>query len=117
MTESIRTGETLANLGREDRRFPPSEEFAAAANVTADAYARAAADRLGFWETQARRLDWVSDWHRVLDWQQPFAKWFVGGTLNASVNCVDRHVQSGHGDQIALYFEGEPGDTRSVSYA
>jgi len=117
MTESNSTSETLANLGREERRFPPSEDFAAAANVKADAYDTAAADRLAFWETQARRLHWDSEWHQVLDWQRPFAKWFLGGRLNASVNCVDRHVEAGHGDQIALYFEGEPGDTREVSYA
>jgi acetyl-CoA synthetase len=110
--------EGLSNLLHEDRRFPPSAEFAAAANVHEDAYEVAAADRLGFWEAQARRLDWASEWDQVLDWSNPpFARWFVGGTLNASVNCVDRHVAAGKGDKVAIYFEGEPGDTRQVTYA
>ncbi len=110
--------EGLSNLLHEERRFPPSEEFAAAANYAADAYETAAADRLAFWDAQARRLDWATDWTQTLDWTAaPFAAWFVGGTLNASVNCVDRHVDAGRGDKIALHFEGEPGDTRSISYA
>ncbi|HEX4688783.1 MAG TPA: acetate--CoA ligase, partial [Nocardioides sp.] len=75
-----------------------------------------AADRLAFWEKQADRLTWAGRWNQVLDWQPPFAKWFVGGQLNASVNCVDRHVADGHGDQVAFYWEGEPGDTRTVTY-
>jgi acetyl-CoA synthetase len=117
MTES-NASEGLSNLLHEERRFPPSEEFAAAANYHADAYSEAAADRLAFWEKQARRLDWASDWSQVLDWSAaPFAKWFVGGTLNASVNCVDRHVAAGRGDKVAIHFEGEPGDTRTITYA
>jgi acetyl-CoA synthetase len=108
--------ETLSNLLREERRFPPSAAFAAQANVSADAYDEAAADRLGFWEKQARRLQWDTSWHTVLEWERPFAKWFLGGTLNASVNCVDRHVAAGFGDQVAIHFEGEPGDTRSITY-
>ena len=108
----------LSNLLHEERRFPPSEDFARSANYSAEAYAEAAADRLAFWDTQARRLDWHSDWTQTLDWAEaPFAKWFVGGTLNASVNCLDRHVSAGRGDRIAIHFEGEPGDTRSISYA
>src|SRR6266516_1689250 len=109
--------ETLSNLLREERHFDPSPEFAAAANVGADAYDEAAADRLAFWEKQADRLHWDSRWTRVLEWDAPFAKWFVGGTLNVAYNCVDRHVADGHGDQVALYWEGEPGDTRTVTYA
>jgi len=110
--------EGLSNLLHEERRFPPPEEFAAAANVTADAYAAAAADRIGYWEAQARRLDWDTEWTQALDWSNaPFAKWFVGGRLNASVNCVDRHVAAGRGDKVAIHFEGEPGDTRRVTYA
>jgi acetyl-CoA synthetase len=108
--------ETLSNLLREERRFPPSEDFAAHANVGADAYDQAAADRLGFWEEQAGRLQWESPWHTVLEWERPFAKWFLGGTLNVSVNCVDRHVMAGFGDQVAIHFEGEPGDTRAITY-
>src|SRR5689334_22303960 len=110
--------ETLSNLLREERRFPPSEQFAAAANVTAAAYDEAAADRLGFWATQARRLSWAAPWSEVLDWSDaPVARWFVGGRLNVAYNCVDRHVEDGHGDQVAYHWEGEPGDTRTITYA
>ena len=85
--------ETLANLGREDRTFEPPAALAADANVKAEAYDRAASDRLAFWAEAAERLDWGQKWDEVLDWSNPpFAKWFVGGTLNAAVNCVDRHV-------------------------
>jgi acetyl-CoA synthetase len=115
MSES---SEGLSNLLHEERRFPPSEDFAAAANYSAQSYEDASSDRLGFWEAQARRLDWESEWTEVLDWSgAPFAKWFVGGRLNAAVNCVDRHVEAGRGEKVALHFEGEPGDTRTVSYA
>jgi acetyl-CoA synthetase len=118
MSESNASNEGLSNLLHEERRFPPSAEFAAAANYSAQAYDEAAADRLGFWDTQARRLDWSTQWSQTLDWTNPpFAKWFVGGRLNAAVNCVDRHVSAGRGEKTALHFEGEPGDTRTVSYA
>jgi len=110
--------ETLANLLSEDRTFPPAPEFAKQANVTAAAYEEAGADRLAFWEHQARRLDWSKDWDRVLDWDNPpFAKWFTGGELNVAANCLDRHVDAGLGDRVAIHFEGEPGDTRAVTYA
>ncbi len=108
--------ETLSNLSREDRHFDPPLDFAAGANVTADIYEQAGTDRLAFWATQAERLQWERRWDTVLDWQPPYAKWFVGGTLNASVNCVDRHVAAGLGDRVAIAFEGEPGDTRSITY-
>ena len=88
--------ETLSNLSREERRFEPPAELAENANVKQEAYDRAASDREAFWAEQAERLDWGQKWDRVLDWDDPpFAKWFVGGTLNASVNCVDRHVAAG----------------------
>ena len=110
--------DALANLLQEDRTFPPSPEFAAQANAQTSMYDEAAADRLGFWAEQARRLDWAEPWTEVLDWSKaPFARWFVDGKLNVSYNCVDRHVESGHGDQVALHFEGEPGDTRDITYA
>jgi acetyl-CoA synthetase len=110
--------DTLANLLSEERAFPPAPEFAAQANVTAAAYEEAAPDRLAFWERQARRLDWSKDWDRVLDWDDPpFAKWFTGGELNVAANCLDRHVEAGLGDRVAIHFEGEPGDTRAVTYA
>ncbi|WP_369132470.1 acetate--CoA ligase [Modestobacter sp. I12A-02662] len=98
--------------------FPPPEAFAAAANAGPDVYERAAADRVGFWEEQARRLDWAQEWDQALDWSNPpFAKWFVGGKLNVAVNCVDRHVDAGHGEQVAYHWIGEPGDTRTITYA
>ena len=111
------TGETLENLSYESRSFPPSAEFAAQANVKADAYAEAAADRPAFWAKQAERLSWSTPWTQVLDWSNPpFAKWFVGGTLNVAYNCLDRHVEAGLGDRVAYYFEGEPGDSRTITY-
>jgi acetyl-CoA synthetase len=112
------SNEALSNLLREDRRFAPSAGFAAAANVTAEAYGRADEDRLGFWAEQASRLDWDEDWTEVLDWSgKPVAKWFVGGKLNVAYNCVDRHVEAGNGDRVAIHFEGEPGDSRAITYA
>ncbi|MBE3001854.1 acetate--CoA ligase [Nocardiopsis sp. HNM0947] len=109
--------ETLSNLLHETRSFPPPEELAAHANVKADAYERADEDRLAFWEEQAHRLQWERTWDTVLDWQPPYAQWFVGGKLNASVNCVDRHVDAGNGDRAAIQWEGEPGDSRTITYA
>ncbi len=110
--------QALANLLQEERTFPPSPEFAAQANAKAEMYDEAARDRLDFWAKQAARLDWAAPWTQVLDWSRaPFARWFVDGRLNVAYNCVDRHVESGHGDQVAFYFEGEPGDTRAVTYA
>jgi acetyl-CoA synthetase len=110
--------ETLSNLLHEERKFPPPDDFAANANVKADAYDEAAKDRLAFWAKQAERLSWDTKWSEVLDWSgAPVAKWFVGGKLNVAYNCVDRHVEDGHGDQVAYHWEGEPGDTRSITYA
>jgi acetyl-CoA synthetase len=110
--------ETLSNLLHEVRHFDPSPEFAAAANVKSDAYRRAAADRLAFWAAAADRLTWDTRWTDVLDWSEaPFAKWFIGGRLNVSYNCLDRHVEAGHGDQVAYHWEGEPGDTRTITYS
>ena len=102
----------------EGRTFPPPEPLAAAANVSPGVYDEASADRLAFWEAAARRLDWSQEWDEVLDWSNPpFAKWFVGGKLNVAYNCVDRHVDAGHGEQVAYHWEGEPGDTRTITYA
>ena len=109
--------ETLDNLSQENRTFLPSPEFAANANATAEIYDEAEVDRLGFWAKQARELDWDTDFTEVLDWSDaPFAKWFIGGKLNVAYNCVDRHVHAGHGDQVALQFEGEPGDQLDITY-
>jgi acetyl-CoA synthetase len=111
--------QTLSNLMHEDRRFEPPADLAANANVNEEAYARADADREAYWAEAADRLDWGRKWDQVLDWSDPpFAKWFVGGTLNASVNCVDRHVAAGNGDKVAIHWVGEPeGDTRDLTYA
>ena len=111
------SNESLENLSHETRTFAPSKEFAAAANVKADIYEIAQKDRLAFWEDQARALTWSKPWSKVLEWNSPFAKWFIGGELNASVNCLDRHVAAGIGDRVAFHFEGEPGDTRTITYA
>ena len=111
------SGPTLSNLSTETRSFPPSAEFAAQANATEDWYARADEDREGFWAEQADRLTWATKWDKVLEWDAPFAKWFVGGKLNVAVNCVDRHVEAGHGEQVAFHWEGEPGDSRTITYA
>ncbi len=119
MSSENASSETLANLSHEERRFEPPEDLAKHANVTADWYDEAADDRLAFWEKQAERLSWDQKWDRVLDWDDPpFAKWFVGGTLNAAYNCVDRHVEDGKGDKVALHWVGEPeDDTRDITYA
>jgi acetyl-CoA synthetase len=117
LTDIPMSDAALSNLLREDRRFEPPAELAASANVKADAYEAASADRLAFWEEQARRLDWATPWTTILEWNLPFARWFVGGKLNAAYNCVDRHVEAGRGDKVAYYWEGEPGDTRTITYA
>ncbi len=118
-TESSGPSEGLTNLGHEDRRFDPPADLAEHANLDAGAYDEAAEDRLAFWEKQADRLDWGRRWDQVLDWSDaPFAKWFVGGTLNASVNCLDRHVDAGRGARVAFHWIGEPdGDRRDLTYA
>ena len=109
----------ISNLSQEDRHFDPPKDLAANANLKAEAYERAASDRLGFWAEQAERISWGTPFTEVLDWTNPpFAKWFVGGTLNASYNCVDRHVEAGKGDKVALHWVGEPADdTRDITYA
>lgn len=99
--------------------YPPSAEFAATANAKADLYDEAEADRLAFWAKQADRLSWDTPFTEVLDWSgAPVAKWFVGGKLNVAYNCVDRHVEAGNGDRVAIHWEGEPlGDARDLTYA
>jgi len=110
--------DALSNLSHEDRRFPPPAELAAQANVTAATYAQADADVEAFWAEQGRRLSWDTEPTQTLDWSNaPFATWFADGTLNAAYNCLDRHVEAGLGDRVAYHFEGEPGDTRSITYA
>ena len=110
------SNETLENILSETRTFPPSHAFAAQANAQPAIYAEANKDRLAFWERQAKALQWESPWSKVLEWTPPFAQWFIGGKINASVNCLDRHVNEGRADRVAFYFEGEPGDTRTITY-
>jgi acetyl-CoA synthetase len=108
----------LSALLTESRRFPPPAEFTAQANAQPGVYEQAAADPLAFWESEARRLTWERPWDRVLEWNLPFAKWFVGGRLNVAVNCLDRHVEAGRGDKVAFHWVGEPeGDRRDITYA
>lgn len=118
---------TIQNLLTEDRRYPASAAFAATANVDGSWWSRAAEDPVAFWAEQAARLDWHTPWHTDHTWRPardengeigvPSAEWFVGGTLNVAVNCVDRHVAAGRGDKVALYFEGERGDRSVITYA
>ncbi len=108
----------LDALLHETRRFEPPQDLAREANATAETYARAAADRLAWWEEQARALTWSSPWTQVLDWQLPFSKWFIGGRLNACVNAVDRHVDAGAGDKVAFHWVGDgERERRDVTYA
>ncbi|WP_230673688.1 acetate--CoA ligase [Rathayibacter sp. Leaf248] len=111
--------ETIDNLLHETRRFPPPADFAENAVATADLYDEAAADRLAFWAARSRELlHWHRPFTRTLDWSDPpFAKWFDDGELNVAYNCLDRHVLAGHGDRVAIHWEGEPGDTRTLTYA
>jgi acetyl-CoA synthetase len=112
------TDETLSNLLHEARRFEPPAELAANANITQADVERAEKDPLGFWAEQAERISWETPWNEVLDWTNPpFAKWFVGGRLNAAYNCLDRHVEAGLGERVAFHWVGEPGDRRSLTYA
>ncbi len=104
-------------LLQEDRAFPPPAHFAAEANVRdASVYGRAAADPEAFWAGFARELEWARPWTKVLDWDPPHAKWFVGGQINASVNCLDRHLSSSRRNKAAIIWEGEPGDRRTLTY-
>jgi acetyl-CoA synthetase len=108
----------IDNLLHEERHFAPSAEFAKNAIAQASLYEEAAADRLGFWAKQAKNLHWHKPFTKTLDWSNaPFAKWFHDGELNVSYNCLDRHVEAGNGDRVAIFFEGEPGDTREITYA
>jgi len=110
------SSEEISNLGNENRTFAPAASFTAQANATPDLYTEANADYEAFWAKRADALHWEKKWDRVLEWNLPFAKWFTGGTLNASYNCIDRHVNEGRGDRVAFHFEGEPGDTRTLTY-
>ncbi len=108
--------QAIEALFEERRTFPPSEAFAAQANAKPDIYATADADYLAYWASWARKLEWMKPFTKTLEWNEPFAKWFYDGELNASVNCLDRHVRAGGGEKIAYYYEGEPGDRRTITY-
>ena len=110
---------TIEDYYVEDRTFPPSETFRNNALIAdRSLYAEAQEDRLGFWARQARELvTWFEDFETVLEWDLPFAKWFVEGKLNISYNCLDRHVEAGRGNKVAFHWEGEPGDTRTITYS
>jgi len=99
--------------------YPPAAQFVEQANAREELYQEAEKDRLAFWAKQADRLSWATPFSEVLDWSDaPFAKWFVGGKLNVAYNCVDRHVEAGNGDRVAIHWEGEPvGDSRSLTYS
>jgi acetyl-CoA synthetase len=108
----------IENLLREARTFPPDPAFTAQANATADLYLEAETDFEAFWAKLAReRISWDKDFETTLEWELPFARWFVGGELNVSYNCVDRHVENGLGSKVAYHWIGEPGDTRTITYA
>ena len=109
----------IDHLLDETRQFPPSEEFVAQSVSSPALYESAAADREAFWAAQsAELLEWHKPFTRVLDWSTPpFAKWFDDGELNVAYNCLDRHVEAGNGDRVALHWEGEPGDSRTITYA
>ncbi len=112
------TVNNIDNLLHESRRFPPAEEFAEQAVAQAEIYARASEDRLAFWAEQAKALHWHKPFTRTLDWSNPpFATWFDDGELNVAYNCLDRHVLAGNGDRVALNWEGEPGDSKTFTYA
>jgi acetyl-CoA synthetase len=120
MSDASATGgeEALSALLHETRRFDPPDAFAKRANAQPGIYEEAAADPEAWWAEQAGRLSWERPWDQVLDWQPPFARWFVGGRLNAAYNCVDRHVEAGHGDRVAFHWVGEAeGETRTITYA
>jgi acetyl-CoA synthetase len=107
----------IDNLLKEGRVIAPSEEFRRRARVNDDSiYARADADPEAFWASFASELEWSRPWTSVLEWESPHAKWFVGGQLNVSVNCLDRHVRTARRNKAALIWEGEPGDRRTLTY-
>ncbi|MFL5523651.1 MAG: AMP-binding protein, partial [Gemmatimonadaceae bacterium] len=104
-------------LLEENRKFPPPPAFTRQANVpSADIYEQAARDPEAFWAEQAKQLDWMKPWTKVLDWKPPHSQWFIGGKLNVAVNCVDRHAAGKRADTPALIWEGEPGDCRTITY-
>lgn len=123
MAQSSNSQPAIESILHEQRLFEPPSEFAAAATISgADQYQalydKAAADPAAFWaELAEQELNWFQKWDTVLDWQPPFAKWFVGGKINISYNCLDRHLETHRRDKPAIVWEGEPGDSRTLTYA
>ena len=117
MTTDV-TAQNIDTLFLEQRRYPPPPEFAAQANAQPEIYERGK-DLEGFWAGEARqRISWYTPFETTLEWKPPYAKWFLGGKLNAAYNCVDRHVEQGRGDNVAYYWEGEPeNDRRAITFA
>ena len=112
--------QAIENLLREDRTFEPSPEFRAAALLSdGSIYERTASEEgfRAFWTEEGNRLDWIEPWSELYTWEPPYAQWYVGGKLNVSANCLDRHVAAGLGDRVAYFWEGEPGETRTITYA
>src|SRR4051812_7669700 len=117
-TESTVPSQEIEALFAEERKFPPPADFVAQANVDASVYDEASRDFEGFWAKLAReRISWIKPFETTLEWDLPFAKWFVGGQLNVAYNCIDRHVENGLGNKVAYHWIGEPGDTRDITYA
>ncbi len=122
MSDTRQSASNIESVLQETRMFPPPADFAAKAHVKSFAeyeaiYEEAANDPVAFWEKQAEKLHWFKRWEKALDWNEPFAKWFVGGTLNISYNCLDRHIAAGKGDKKAIIWEGEPGEVRTFTYS
>ncbi len=117
MTTNANPGDAIEALLHEQRRFAPSPAFAAQANAQPDIYEEAERDYTAFWKSWGDKLEWSHPYDTVLEWNEPFATWFAGGKLNASVNALDRHVRAGRGERIAYYYEGEPGDRWTITYA
>jgi acetyl-CoA synthetase len=118
MADAVEVERDLEVLLKEEDRFEPPEDFVKQANFSDPAvYDEAEKDFQAWWESWAKKLDWFEPWQTVLDWNPPWAKWFKEGKLNASHNCLDRHVDAGKGDKVAYHWVGEDGDTRDVSYS
>src|SRR5258708_25397317 len=116
MTQEVDVAQGIDILYGGGGAYPPPADLAARANAQADLYQRAAEDYVAYWESEARHLVWFKPWETALDWRPPDARWFVGGKLNVSFNCLDRHVAEGKGAKAAYHWEGEPGDKRTITY-
>src|SRR5438105_130815 len=116
MAEATTTGPAIETILLEERRYPPPEEFAKQANAQPDIYDKSLEE---FWESEGRtRVSWFEPFTTLYEWEPPYAKWYLGGKLNVTYNCVDRHVEAGNGDKVAYYWEGEPeGDLRVLTFA